>query len=296
MRNFGNSAVTIDVVESANTYIFTANFIDVETGFTLQRAFRQAKKKNIGKKYDQDRAEDIIFQIGQSKAIRNVVNNAMPSWIINQMIQKAKENIIGRINSKGLNAAKQDTLSFFQRQGIEIERIEAKIGKKPVHWIAEDLALLHGAIRSLSDGQESAEELFPPISETKKSVDNPVENAMPAPSQNVTKSYALAKKNAINNETTEADCNEDPSKCASLINDIDCGVAGIPCKSLKSKPINYDDVVSDIKVAIDNASSSAELDKIMDEIDGKIQGATLQDICHYRDIKLRDLKKKGLSK
>ena len=96
VRNWGNSGVMVNVDETHDTYIFTATFVDLETGFNLQRTFRQRKTKKIGK-YDQDRAEDIIFQIGQSKAIRNVIVNALPSWLVSSMMNKSKENIIKKI-------------------------------------------------------------------------------------------------------------------------------------------------------------------------------------------------------
>ena len=162
VRNWGNSGVMVNVEETNDTYIFTATFIDLETGFNLQRAFRQKKSRNIGK-YDKDRAEDIVFQIGQSKAIRNVVINALPSWLISKMMSQAKKNIIERIEKKGVVQARQDTIAFFARYSITVDRIEAKIQKKAEVWDAQDLAMLYGAIKTLTEGVESPDELFPPL-------------------------------------------------------------------------------------------------------------------------------------
>lgn len=162
VRNWGNSGVLINVDETPDTYVFTATFVDLETGFNLQRAFRQKKSRNIGK-YDKDRAEDIVFQIGQSKATRNVVINAMPSWLISKMMSQAKKNIIERIEKKGLTQARQDTIAFFARYGITVDRIEAKMQKKAEVWDAQDLAMLYGAIKTLTEGVESPDELFPPL-------------------------------------------------------------------------------------------------------------------------------------
>lgn len=161
VRNWGNSGVLINVDETHDTYIFTATFVDLETGFNLQRTFRQKKSRNIGK-YDKDRAEDIVFQIGQSKAIRNVVVNALPSWLVSSMMEKAKENIIKRIEKKGIAQARQDTIAFFERYGITVERIEARLQKKSTAWDTSDLAMLYGAIKTLTEGVESPDELFPP--------------------------------------------------------------------------------------------------------------------------------------
>ena len=163
VRNWGNCGVMVDVEERADNYIFTATFVDLETGFNLQRAFRQRKSQKMSKKMDDARQEDIVFQIGQSKAIRNVVVNALPSWLIDGMLEKSKENIVAKIEKKGIAQARQDTIAFFQKYGVGVERVEHKIQKKSTAWTVEDLALLYGAIKTLTEGVESPNELFPPI-------------------------------------------------------------------------------------------------------------------------------------
>jgi hypothetical protein len=162
VRNWGNSGVMVNVDETHDTYIFTATFIDLETGFNLQRTFRQKKSRKIGK-YDQDRAEDIIFQIGQSKAIRNVIVNAIPSWLVSSMMDKSKENIIKKIEKKGIVQARQDTIAFFERYGITVDRVETRLQKKATAWDTNDLAMLYGAIKTLTEGVESPDEIFPPL-------------------------------------------------------------------------------------------------------------------------------------
>ena len=165
-RNWGNCAVPCSVEENMNTYLFTATFVDLETGFTLQRAFRQKKSLNIGKKYN-ERAEDIVFQIGQSKAIRNVILNALPSWLTTKMLAKSKENVIEKINKMGIAVAREKTVAFFAKHGVTPDRIENKLGgKKATAWDVEDLALLQGAMKTLLSGQESADSLFPVHQET----------------------------------------------------------------------------------------------------------------------------------
>lgn len=163
-RNWGNCAIPCRVEEQSDSYIFTATFVDFETGFNIQRTFRQRKKPNIGMK-DAERAEDITFQIGQSKAIRNVVLNAIPSWLTSKMLVKAKENIIEKINKMGIVVARDKTIAFFQKYAVSLDRIEHKLGKKADRWNAEDLALLQGAMNTLLNGQESADSLFPSPSE-----------------------------------------------------------------------------------------------------------------------------------
>lgn len=183
-RNWGNCAIPCRVDEHEDSYIFTATFVDFETGFNLQRTFRQRKTPNIGMK-DTERAEDITFQIGQSKALRNVILSALPSWLTSKILAKAKENIIAKIEKMGIIKAIDKTLTFFQKHSVDVARIEEKIGKKTDKWNAEDLALLQGAMNALLNGQESAESLFP-----RKEVEMP--------------------KSKSNRETTQAEAGSQP--------------------------------------------------------------------------------------
>lgn len=186
-RNWGNCAIPCEVEDTEDAYIFTATFLDMETGFNLQRVFRQRKKINIGMK-DVDRAEDITFQIGQSKALRNVILNALPSWLLSKMLVKAKEDVISKILKMGLDVARKKTVDFFSRYSVTPERIEAKIGKKIDKLAAEDLAILQGAMNTLLNGQESAESLFPssPTNEVKpQTKSDTVQPTKPSPDEDV---------------------------------------------------------------------------------------------------------------
>ena len=163
-RNWGNCALPCMVEEKSDHYVFTASFVDFETGFNMQRIFKQRKEQNIGMK-DTARADDITFQIGQSKAIRNVCLNALPNWLTSKMLAKAKEEVIGQITKMGIPVAQKKALEFFHQRDIPIERVEKKIGKNHNHWVAEDLAMIKGAMRSLVNGQESADSMFPAVGE-----------------------------------------------------------------------------------------------------------------------------------
>lgn len=84
-RNYGNCALDIEVQETPTHFHFKGSFIDLETGFTVPRLYRQRKKQSVGDGYGDDRAEDIVFQIGQSKAQRNAIVKAAPNWLIEQI-------------------------------------------------------------------------------------------------------------------------------------------------------------------------------------------------------------------
>lgn len=167
-RNYGNCALDVDVEETITHFHFKGYFIDLETGFTVPRLFRQRKKQNIGSKYDADRAEDIVFQIGQSKAQRNAIVKACPNWLIEKAIETARNAEIANIKPENLVITRASVLDYFERYGVSQDRIEAKIGLPVDQWTAENIVDLKAAATALKEGRISAEELFPPVEEPKK--------------------------------------------------------------------------------------------------------------------------------
>lgn len=192
-RNFGNCAVDTKVEETPTSYVFYGAFIDLETGFNIVRPFRQNKqspKTKTGKDvYSGDRGKDIIFQIGASKAIRNVVLNAVPKWLASKVISKAKENVVGKIEKMGIEKTRTLVLNKINALGIDIKRVEFAYGNSK-SWDIEKLVMLMGAIRSIEDGIESPDTIFPKIEkepETKANKTPEVETVTtptaPAPKQ-----------------------------------------------------------------------------------------------------------------
>ena len=57
-RNYGNCAIDVEATETGTHYLIKGVFIDLETGFTVPRLFRQRKGQKIGKGYEDDRAEE----------------------------------------------------------------------------------------------------------------------------------------------------------------------------------------------------------------------------------------------
>lgn len=167
-RNFGNCALEVKVEETPNAYVFYGAFIDLETGFNLVRPFRQNKqspKKKDGKDvYSGERGTDIIFQIGASKAMRNAALNAMPKWLTEKVIEKAKENVVEKIQKLGPEKAKAMILNKSNALGVAQDRIEAVYGKERV-WDTEKIIKIVSALRAIEDGLEKATDLFPIVAE-----------------------------------------------------------------------------------------------------------------------------------
>jgi len=170
-RNWGNAAMEIDVQETHTHYMFKASFVDLETGFTVPRLFRQRKGQDIGGGYGDDRAEDMVFQIGQSKAQRNAINKAMPGWLLEQAIEVARDSEIKGIKPENLVVARAKVLDFFSKYGITADRVEAVLERGADMWTAEDIVNLRASATALKEGRITANELFPPIEQPTKESD-----------------------------------------------------------------------------------------------------------------------------
>lgn len=166
-RNFGNCAIESAGVEVTDKeFIFNAAFIDIETGFTMTRPFRMDRNFTVYGRMDNFRKDDIRFQIGASKAIRNVVSLAMPRGLINQMLEAAKGSVRSKIEAKIASAGGDidhvigDMLAGFIKFGIDQLKIETKLGLKREYWDVDTLVMLTGDLKALRDGSETAEALF----------------------------------------------------------------------------------------------------------------------------------------
>jgi len=166
LMNWGNSALEmLPVQDTPTAYIFTAAAIDLERGVTIMRQFRQSKNWQVYGKLDEFRKEDIRFQIGQSKAARNVILNFIPAWLIDAMIEQAKKGVREKlekyIEKNGLAAARQYALKVLAKHSVTQERVEDRLNQKFGAWDIDTLVILQGDIKALDDGAESADTLFP---------------------------------------------------------------------------------------------------------------------------------------
>lgn len=158
-RVFGNCEVDCRAQDLGQYWLFHARFRDLETGYSLTRPFQQ--RKNASKMGgDADRKLDIAFQIGASKAIRNVVTNALETFA-DFAFEEAKGAIIERI---GRNLEKYRTQTAERVAAyVEIERVEAVMGRKVKEWIAPDVARVIALMTAINDGMATLDETFPPL-------------------------------------------------------------------------------------------------------------------------------------
>lgn len=185
-RCWGNCATDmLPVQDLPDCWIFTAAFIDLETGYTRTRQFRQSKGWAVHGKMDAERKEDIRFQIGQSKAERNVILKALPSWLINAALKAAKEGVRDELNKlirdKGFAKVADRLFLALGKCGVKEEAILAKCGVAERKGLTVDhLIILRGDLNALQSGQERVEVLFPPTPAEAPGKDS-VPSATPTP-------------------------------------------------------------------------------------------------------------------
>jgi hypothetical protein len=129
------------------------------------RQFFQSKREDVGMRVDPFRANQIRFNKGQSKAIRNCILNAMPRTMVLQALQAAKKGVSAKmeafIKSKGIAAAQNYTVGQLKTVGVDEAAILAKVGKEKIQDLnLEDLVLLAGAYKAIENGDAHASELF----------------------------------------------------------------------------------------------------------------------------------------
>lgn len=159
VRNWGNCATQIDLVEDAPMHwVLSASFIDHETGYTGNRLFRQRKGQSPLNSRDKDRGADIDFQIGQSKSIRNVVLNCMPSYIVEKALESAKMAAEAAIED--LPAAITAVVTAFGKIKVTEAMLVWKVGVPRDKWQKRDVVMLRSIGNAIKLKQSNVDNEF----------------------------------------------------------------------------------------------------------------------------------------
>ena len=171
-RHYGNCAIDLIAEETPTHFMIKATFIDLESGMSSPRIFRQRKNQGTGMK-DAERQEDIVFQIGQSKAIRNAIRNSLPSWLIERAVEIATDAELNKTNKENIHLARAKVLEFFAGFGVAPDRIEAERTRPVDQWAPQDIVDLRGMATALKEGRIGPEELFPQVKKPAEEVREP---------------------------------------------------------------------------------------------------------------------------
>lgn len=164
-RAYGNCDVDVRTQDTGDSWVFYARFVDFETGFSLTRAFQQRKSQKT-MKTDNARALDIVFQIGQSKSIRNVICNAL-GMFTDFAFMEARQAIVEKVG-KSIEQYRAKVVSRLADLKIETNRVESVIGRPVGKWLAPDIARAIAEIQAINDGMASADDLYPLLVDEKR--------------------------------------------------------------------------------------------------------------------------------
>lgn len=159
-REYGNCDIDTRVTDLGDSWLIYARFTDYETGFSMTRPFQQRKGQR-GMRTDDARALDIALQIGASKAIRNVIVNALQTFA-DFAFDEARNALVQKIG-RNLEGSRARALEHIADKRIERARVERAIGRIAKDWTAPDIAKVVAMLRSIDDGMTTIDEAFPPL-------------------------------------------------------------------------------------------------------------------------------------
>lgn len=162
-RIFGNNINEVRELDVGDAWIFYARFTDIETGFSYERAYRQRKSQGSLRTKDSDRQLDIAYQIGQSKAIRNCICNALQIYA-DFAFERARNSLVDKIG-KELPVWRERTIDGLKNIPVDLVRAERVVGRACRDWLAPHIAQVIAMMKSIADGMASVDEVFPPIEE-----------------------------------------------------------------------------------------------------------------------------------
>lgn len=176
---FRNCAVEQDpVLETPTAWIFSSRFVDIESGVTLPRQFRQSRARTVHGRIgaDSERADEIRFNIGQSKSTRNAINDGVGRWILNRAMQAAKKSTRTNIEDwikkhsangqDGLKACQDLMVSELAKFNVSSDMILRKFSRPTVGALTiDDLVSMRGDINALRENKDTVQSLYSPNGE-----------------------------------------------------------------------------------------------------------------------------------
>jgi hypothetical protein len=211
-RLFGNNDTDVRVFDTGTHWLFYARFMDLETGYCLTRPFQQ--RKNQGSvRGDSGRAEDIAFQIGTSKAIRNVTCNAL-EFFTSFAADEAKRSIVEKVGEK-LDYYKKRVSDRLQEIGIDIKRVEHARGRALKDWLATDVARTIAELQAINDGMATADETYPPLETKQETAEQKAGEAMDKFASGDGDAQSAETKQGTNNAAQDAQQKDPQSETAS---------------------------------------------------------------------------------
>lgn len=157
-REWGNCAVETRVFDTADGWIIYARFIDLQTGYNYSRPYVQRRDQKSIKTKDKGRAEDIAFQIGASKAIRNVIVNVLGTYA-DMMFEEAHKGLVKKVG-ENLPFYRDKTVQRLGELKVPLAAVEKVLGYKVAEWTAQHVTRVISELKAIQEGMTTADELW----------------------------------------------------------------------------------------------------------------------------------------
>lgn len=158
-REFGNCDIDCRAYDLGDSWLFYARFVDLETGFSLTRPFQQRQSQGSLRTKDPERQRDIAFQIGVSKAVRNVICNALQS-LTDFAFEQARGQMVKRIG-KNIQHYREKITERLDELNVDLTRVEVVVGRRLDKWLAPDMARIIAELQAVADGMADPADIWP---------------------------------------------------------------------------------------------------------------------------------------
>lgn len=127
-------------------------------------------KRRVTTARGQRYSDDMVVVTGNaaiSIAARNAVLQTIPKAYWNPIYLKARDVSIGKAET--LLSKRQKMVEYFSKMGVDVAQICEAVGKKGEEEIGlEELAVLKGFATAIKEGDQTVDEIFPPLTPVKK--------------------------------------------------------------------------------------------------------------------------------
>lgn len=155
----GNCGYCTSTTLLPDAYLISAFFVDRESGNVIMRQFQQRRNQMQKMGDDAARQEDISFQIGQSKAIRNVITRGLPE-LTDYAVAEAERALLATVQ-KDPKKIRERIMASLADLGVPAERVIAWVGRGMGRWDEEDLVKISAALVAVNEKTATTDEIWP---------------------------------------------------------------------------------------------------------------------------------------
>jgi len=199
-RRWGNCTVTARILNEDDTgWDVEGVFIDLETSFRLsrpQRVTKYLKRRDGSIDFLSPERQVMVLQSGASKAIRNATLAALPPYLVEAYLEKAKAIVGGKLDAVADQKTINAVTAAFTRLNVTPEELHTYVGLPAEKWTGTEVADLRGLWNAISDGQVTVEEIFRAAVETTATVQQPQSKQEAGATDNSTPPTPIPANNA----------------------------------------------------------------------------------------------------